>query len=225
MPHSNPLSENQIAAMLSLQAGMNRKVDPDWVQAGYPYLRAVVIEGAEAIEHHGWKWWKKQTLDLPQLQMELIDIWHFILSALLLEQDGDEARTLAALMPRLAQSESAKAVDFYGETVALDGLTLLDKLELLIALSARRRIDLALFASVMADCQLDWPALYRHYIGKNMLNLFRQDNGYKEGRYRKHWNGREDNEHLTEILQRLDPAAPDYQDNIYQALADAYPEA
>ncbi len=25
----------------------------------------------------GWKWWKKQTIDLPQVQMELVDILHF----------------------------------------------------------------------------------------------------------------------------------------------------
>ena len=71
---------DQAATMLELQAMMNSKVDSNWLLARYPYLRAVAIEGAEAIEHHGWKWWKKQTKDLPQLQMELIDIWHFFLS-------------------------------------------------------------------------------------------------------------------------------------------------
>jgi len=59
--------------MLELQATMNSKVDPDWINAKYPYLRAVAIEGAEAIEHHGWKWWKKQQKDLAQLQMELLE--------------------------------------------------------------------------------------------------------------------------------------------------------
>ena len=49
----------QASTMLTLQTSMNVKVDPNWIQARYPYLRAVVIEGAEAIEHHGWKWWKK----------------------------------------------------------------------------------------------------------------------------------------------------------------------
>ena len=70
------LSSEQVAAMFSLQKDMNAKVDPEWIQARYPYLRAVAIEGAEAIEHHGWKWWKKQDKDLAQLKMEIIDIWH-----------------------------------------------------------------------------------------------------------------------------------------------------
>ena len=40
--------------MLELQAIMNSKVDPNWLAAKYPYLRAVAIEGAEAIEHQVW---------------------------------------------------------------------------------------------------------------------------------------------------------------------------
>ena len=83
------LSLQQASVMLQLQCDMNAKVDADWVQAAYPYLRAVVIEAAEAIEHHGWKWWKKQTHYLPQLQMELVDIWHFLLSEVLLRENGN----------------------------------------------------------------------------------------------------------------------------------------
>ncbi len=53
MPLNKPmLSAAQAEIMLSLQAGMNARVDPDWIDARYPYLRAVVIEAAEAIEHH-----------------------------------------------------------------------------------------------------------------------------------------------------------------------------
>tara|TARA_R110001599_G_scaffold14400_6_gene62737 strand:+ start:1885 stop:2034 length:150 start_codon:yes stop_codon:yes gene_type:complete len=45
------LLESQAHLMLSLQSRMNAKVDPLWVQKRFPYLRAVVIEAAEAIEH------------------------------------------------------------------------------------------------------------------------------------------------------------------------------
>ena len=69
------LLPDQAATMFELQAMMNSKVDTNWITARYPYLRAVAIEGAEAIEHHGWKWWKKQIIAVAQLQMELIDIW------------------------------------------------------------------------------------------------------------------------------------------------------
>jgi len=210
--------------MLSLQAGMNARVDSDWIAARYPYLLAVVIEAAEAIEHHGWKWWKQQDKDLPQLQMELIDIWHFILSELLLNNGGDELVSRQELTRLLTQSEDKQIIEFDGRQFELRQLDLVSKLELLIGLSAARRIDLAVFASIMVDCEIEWTELYCQYVGKNVLNFFRQDHGYKEGSYQKIWQGREDNEYLVEILAVLDPAAPDFKDNVYAELTRYYPD-
>ncbi|MGB1748130.1 MAG: hypothetical protein ACPHGW_11420, partial [Pseudohongiellaceae bacterium] len=56
----------------------------------------------------------------------------------------------------------------------------------------------------------------------NVLNFFRQDNGYKEGTYRKLWSGREDNEVLVDILQSLDASQPDFKGAIYASLQVAY---
>jgi hypothetical protein len=39
------------------------------------------------------------------------------------------------------------------------------------------------------------------YIGKNALNIFRQNNGYKDGTYVKIWSDKEDNEYLTHFLK------------------------
>jgi dimeric dUTPase (all-alpha-NTP-PPase superfamily) len=218
------LTRDQAITMLELQASMNAKVDPDWVAARYPYLRAVAIEGAEAIEHHGWKWWKKQDKDLPQLQMELIDIWHFILSEVLLRNENEPEEPLKALMDALQAAEHSSRIEVDGQQFELADLDLLRKLELLIALSVLRRIDMALFAAIMADCDMDWTELYRQYVGKNVLNMFRQDRGYKQGTYLKEWHGREDNEHLVEVIHRLDADAPDFKDRIYSALSEAYPD-
>ena len=49
---------------------------------------------------------------------------------------------------------------------------------------------------------LTFDELYKLYIGKAALNRFRWANDYGST-YQKVWNGREDNEHLTEILQTL----------------------
>ena len=209
--------------MLSLQMSMNAKVDPDWLAARYPYLRAVAIEGAEAIEHHGWKWWKKQEKDLPQLQMELIDIWHFILSEILLRNSGNLDASLAALMILLDSANTQKIIDFDDQQYSIDELDLLTKLELLIALSVVRRIELSLFQSIMSKCQIGWLDLYRQYVGKNVLNMFRQDHGYKDGSYQKIWNGREDNEYLVEIIGSLDPNQAKFKDQVYIALKSSYP--
>ena len=208
--------------MLELQSAMNSKVDPEWISARYPYLRAVVIEGAEAIEHHGWKWWKHQEHDLSQLQMELVDIWHFMLSELLLETDGDLAQAANTLI-KAVTDQAAETLSFDGQSYRLTGLDLVAKLELLIGTSVARRVELGLFQAIMENCKMDWDDLFRQYVGKNVLNFFRQDHGYKQGTYQKTWNGREDNEHLVEVLDNLDAHADDFQDQLYQALQERYP--
>lgn len=217
------LAAPQAAAMLELQAAMNARVDPDWLAARQPYLRAVVIEAAEAIEHHGWKWWKRQERDLRQLRLELVDIWHFLLSEVLL-RSADQGRPAPELLMDLLDGDGAR------DAVTLDGarreparLDLLERLELLIAVSAARRLELGLFAAVMEGCGMGWGELYRQYVAKNVLNMFRQDKGYRTGRYRKIWNGREDNERLADIAGTLDQTGPGFRRELYAALEAAYP--
>ena len=216
------LLSEQVATMFSLQKDMNAKVDPEWIQARYPYLRAVAIEGAEAIEHHGWKWWKKQDKDLAQLQMELIDIWHFLLSEFLLRHEGDEHKALLHLTDQLKAINSRPNLNFDNQNIQVNSCDLIRKLELLIGTAIAGRIELSLFESIMTDCELTWTELYCQYIGKNVLNIFRQDNGYKKGSYKKIWRDKEDNQHLVEILTSLDPSSTDFKEQIYLSLKRAY---
>ena len=69
---------------------------------------------------------------------------------------------------------------------------------------------------------MDWKELFCQYVGKNVLNFFRQDHGYKEGSYDKHWHGREDNEHLVEVMTEIDSEHPEFQQMLYQSLKDRY---
>ena len=68
-------------------------------------------------------------------------------------------------------------------------------------------------------------SLFRQYLGKNVLNFFRQDHGYREGSYRKLWGGREDNEHLLELLPTIDTNARDAEAMLYSALEARYAAA
>ena len=213
------LNEAQARTMLEMQVRMNEKVNPEWVKAAYPYLRAVVVEGAEAIEHHGWKWWKKQDCDLEQLQMELVDIWHFTLSHILLEVQGNQDLAVKSLLSYIGESN---VIEFDNKTYIIKELNLLSKIELKIGLAAARRINIPLFESLLSDCKMDWKELFCQYVGKNVLNFFRQDHGYKEGTYDKHWDGREDNEHLVEVMTEIDSEHPDFQQTLYQSLKDRY---
>ena len=215
------LTKQQLNTMLSLQNNMNIKVNPEWLTAGYGYLRAAMVESVEAIDHHGWKWWKAQEKDLPQLQMELVDIWHFALSASIIDYKGDIEATATALASQLA--ENTPHVQFDGQSYSPAGLSLLDNLELMTGLCAAKRFSVPLFMQIVTQSEMTGEELYRQYVGKNVLNFFRQDNGYKAGTYVKTWNGREDNAHLVEVLDSLDMNAPDYADLVYKGLADRYP--
>jgi dimeric dUTPase (all-alpha-NTP-PPase superfamily) len=212
------LVETQAATMLKLQDQMNAKVNPDWLAVKSPFLRAVVIEGSEAIEHHGWKWWKKQECDLEQLQMELVDIWHFLLSAVLINHDGDQQVAKQTVMTEI----EGHRVVFDDKDYQFEQLDLLEKLELLIGLSAAKRVNIGLFTYLLRDCQMSWEDLYVQYICKNVLNFFRQDHGYKEGTYVKVWGTKEDNEHLVEIMGQLDNKAESFQTDLYHALKQRY---
>jgi len=205
--------------MLTLQDRLNSIINPDWVNGGARFLRAAFVESAEALEHHGWKWWKKQTIDLPQVQMELIDILHFYLSHTLVSTGGSAADAALLLVGDLA-SPGAIALD--GRTYRLDELDVPQLLELIGGLAVCGRASYKTLEYTMARCELSWNDAYTQYVSKNVLNLFRQRHGYKEGTYVKIWNGEEDNVVLARLMAALDPAQADFADQIQERLEQAY---
>jgi dUTPase len=210
-----------LLAMLELQDSMNQKIDAAWLAKRHAYLRAVLVEATEALEHYGWKWWKKQTPDMPQLRIELIDIWHFVLSEYLLRANGDKA---AAAQTMRADWSAAATLEFDGTRYDLPTLDIRRQLELLAALAAVRRLNLPLVALLFAAVDLTPAALFREYVSKNVLNHFRQDRGYKTGEYKKIWDGAEDNVHMAGMLDALKVSDDQLPGALYQALAARYDE-
>jgi dimeric dUTPase (all-alpha-NTP-PPase superfamily) len=203
------MNPQQIKIMLDLQDAMNTKVNANWKSQGYEWYRAIWVECAELMDHYGWKWWKKQTPDTEQVALELIDIWHFGLSILLQSGLSLEQAT-AKIQNELKITTDEK--DFRLDLEKYASATLLDK-----------QFHLGLFGRLMAGVNMSFDQLYRGYVGKNVLNFFRQDHGYKDGSYRKHWfDGREDNEHLVEAIQSLDASNASFKDDLYQALVVRY---
>ena len=199
-----------LRTMASMQDAHNRQVHADWRNQGYGYYRAIWVECAELLDHFGWKWWKHQEPDIDQVKLELVDIWHFGLSELL------RADTL--------EDSVAATLDVAGDVVA-EPEAAREAVERLAAVAVgEQRFDVAAFARVMQALGMSYLELYRMYVGKNVLNHFRQDHGYKTGEYVKLWSGREDNEHLVEVLAELDVGASDAPDQLYQALEARYAE-
>ncbi|MDH2053341.1 dUTPase [Achromobacter marplatensis] len=213
------MNQAQAATMLKLQDHLNSMINPDWVNGGARFLRAAFVESAEALEHYGWKWWKKQTIDLPQVQMELVDILHFYLSHTIVEARGQLDGAADALVADLA---TAPSVVLDGKTYVLNGLPVPELLELIGGLAVCGRASYKVLEQTMTACEMSWNDAYTQYVSKNVLNIFRQQHGYKEGTYIKIWNGEEDNVVLARLLAQLDPASADFADALNRELEQAY---
>ena len=206
----NSAAQNQIKQMLTMQNAMNSRVSETWRDNGYEWYRAIWVECAEMLDHHGWKWWKHQEIDIAQVQLELVDIFHFGLSLRLMTGATVESIT-DTLAIELTQSSDEKDFKIALENLASAAVT-----------------DKSFDALALADCMrlmnMDLDELFRQYVGKNTLNFFRQDHGYKEGTYIKIWNGEEDNEVLAKLVNTLDAGASDFQQQLYASLEAKYPK-
>jgi len=200
------LTKTQLITMLGLQDKLNSAINPDWRKANYPWHRAIMVEGVECLDHVGWKWWKKQEPDFVQAKIELVDIWHFILSMRLETCAGDVGHAADSLTYTFGEARASTHSTQY-------------KLDALVAEAGHGSVNQSAFVGLMKDFGLTWDELYATYIAKNVLNMFRQDHGYKAGSYRKDWLGVEDNVSLDILMRGKPDATPE---QLYAKLEEVY---
>jgi hypothetical protein len=206
----------RLMTMLRLQHSINSRINAAWVQAGNPWYRAIWTECAEMMDHVGWKWWKKIEPNVEQINLELVDIFHFGLSELIVANGSvDGARDAAKVAYQAIEANSHS-----GRTEADHVLKLIEGFASETLITQSFAVDS--FAELCVATGLVGDELYRRYVGKNVLNGFRQDHGYKDGSYVKIWSGREDNEWLVEIGAKMRTASEAFPTELYQALEQAY---
>ena len=197
------MNRQHVEEMLAMQDKLNCTVNPNWLTAEYPWHRAMYAEAVEAMDHYGWKWWKDVgQYTMGQIQLELVDIWHFAMSSILAHQGGDIENSADVITGYFQHLEDDP--DVFGEITNVSTHQLFDLLAGSAAL--QRQLNGPAFNMLMKTFDLTWDKLYAIYMGKNVLNMFRQANGYKEGTYKKMWGGVEDNE-VLESLMTLHPNA------------------
>ncbi len=203
--------QQQLTTMLEMQDRMNRKVHPDWIEQRFAWYRALWIECAELVDHYGYKWWKHQEPAWEHVRLEIVDIWHFGMS---MRFDGRSTPSeIAVSMLAELRNESPPPLGLREAAEALAGCALVE-----------HRFALEHFRSLLQAAEMSFDELFVAYLGKNVLNFFRQDHGYQQGTYRRLWQGREDNEHLCELLETLDVGRPDCEAELYAALTRRYGE-
>jgi len=209
------LLQNQAKSMLHLQDTINSKINKEWRSAGNPWYRAIWTECAELMDHVGWKWWKSQEVDIAQMKLELVDIWHFGLSELL-ASDHTESKVEALLASALSELDKDQKSNASAQNI-------LDAIESFsLATLKSKSFDLPSFITLATASDLSASELFKSYVGKNILNKFRQDNGYKSGTYIKIWEGKEDNVWLSELIERLSINSSDFSEELYNLLATTY---
>lgn len=199
-------SLNRIIEMLTIQDELNRHHDVEWrYRLSDTQLRsAILVETAELLEHLGYKWWKQNPVNLAQAQLEVVDIWHFLLSLIL--QSGMSHHTVLEnlnnintnrLNPINQEQAIYLALRFINTSINTISINS-------TGIGSSLSQTLEVFSSLARGLSMNLDCLYKLYLGKSVLNIFRWNHGYKENLYTKNWDGKEDNEHLMEIMNSLE---------------------
>jgi len=152
--------------------------------------------------------------------MELIDIWHFVLSKLI-NENPNEIDSITHFVKKVSDYKTT-VIKFNGNIYAFDKMSLLEKLKLLMTMFGDDMLNIQLFFSICHDAGLTQESIYKQYVGKNILNIFRQQNGYKDGSYIKIWGGEEDNVYLARLMDTMCIDDESFADNLMDELVIVY---
>jgi dimeric dUTPase (all-alpha-NTP-PPase superfamily) len=226
---------NKLLCMLELQQTLNDATNGKGWEKGTTkngktinWRRCITMESAEMIDSFGWKHWKSiaQATDYDNLQIEIVDVWHFVMSLVLEFTYNSGAESIEELATRIFQTPE------YQKLISDTPLPFGDDDLLMIKIENVMRLSLIPLSPEMIGAlieeffdltylgALNETQLYRLYVGKNILNQFRQDHGYKEGHYIKMWNGVEDNAVMKSAWEANPDMTPE---GLYEALKAAYP--
>lgn len=223
--------EIQIREMLELQDKLNLGTNWEHWKLGLTnknkiinWKRCMYMELAEAIDSVSWKHWKNIDgwIDYENFKVELIDVWHFLMSELMIHLENDEIIKIVlekkdieitTKLPKEWKQEDSSMID-----------NILEPYEDLMILSLARLNStdyltdlIEAFFICLNSAWVSFNDLYKLYIWKNVLNKFRQDNGYKEWTYKKIWWTVEDNVVMQQIVEKHI-----WFDTIYKKLEDKY---
>lgn len=218
--------------MLKLQQQLNDATNGEGWEQGITkngkvidWKRCTYLECAELIESYPWKHWKNIDAepDYANIKIEAVDIWHFIMSQGLEDykiKNLGSIEKLADDINALPNFASFDAQIVPTEKNYYEQIATVEELMRVIFSNESTTKMMESFIDVAIQSGLNLDALYELYVGKNILNQFRQDHGYKEGTYIKLWNGKEDNVIMQGILDKDNTITPD---ELYQRLKEAYP--
>ena len=220
--------KERIFDLLKEQDKLNTIINPTWKddRTSEDFKRAMIVESGELLDHTAFKWWKKQEVDIPQSKIEIIDLWFFFFSLLILNINHVPSMTISGagryqnkleFFVSMFSKFSGFRRDMEWDTQLVQERTIRFVYEV-----SQGRVNLLscmyelLELTTVAGITFD--ELYKLYMGKLVLNIFRQEHGYSDGTYVKFWkDGLEDNQVLEKIMSETEDV-----DSIKQLLLVEY---
>ncbi|MFA5454565.1 MAG: dUTP diphosphatase [Sulfurimonas sp.] len=223
---------DKILLMLQLQVELNEATNGDKWTSGITknnkvinWKRCIYMECAEMIDSFTWKHWKNidKEADWANLQIEVVDVWHFIMSLAIENYTQTRRGQVDDLAQNISELESFAKINTKNNLFAAQD-DVIEKIEsIMIDTLSRGALNLekmiADFFDLVLMSGLDLESLYKLYVGKNILNQFRQDHGYKDGSYIKVWDGKEDNVVMKRVLDENSSVSPS---ELYKELTKLY---
>ncbi len=222
----------KVLQMLQLQQQLNDATNGENWENGVTkngksidWKRCIYMECAEMIDSFSWKHWKSihQDPDWDNLQIEVVDVWHFIMSLGLQDYRVNMRGQLEDLAINISQMPAYQELTSGNAHFTTPENVMVEVEKIMFIVLNKKSFDLETlivdFFTLALNSDLDITTLYRLYVGKNILNQFRQDNGYKDGSYIKVWNGEEDNVVMKRIWEQNGELKPEA---LYRELAKAY---
>jgi len=192
----NKVDEREIfKIMFEEQDSLNKKLDKEWWnREDFNFPRAVIVELVELLNCYNWEWWKEKENDIQNARIELIDIWHFLMSWILKEEYYGKKLSLDNVIDKVKASYDKVKKDKKKYPIELSYVY--DAIEDMIYHTVNydlRRATITFF-EILDFLALDLFRFFAIYMGKKLLNKFRWEIEEKYGKYVKLWgNGIEDN--------------------------------
>lgn len=225
---------SKVLLMLQLQNQLNDATNGEkWTEGvtkngkQIDWKRCIYMECAEMIDSFAWKHWKNIAAepDWANMQIEVVDVWHFIMSLAIEEYSRDLKGGIEDIALNISALSSFTQIVTKNSKFASQDVVIA-KVENMIRMNLSKddfnlESLLAEFFDLVLLSGLDLDSLYTLYVGKNILNQFRQDNGYKEGSYTKVWAGDEDNVVMQKVFKEQADIKPEA---LYKELTKLYHE-
>ncbi len=221
-------------SMVCLQDELNIITNgQDWKLKDLNWCLAIAQECAEGIDHLGYKWWAKQLPNIEAARVEVIDMLHFAISHYIARYVRSDLSLATELIADdyLNRYEPFELHDCEADLCRAESK---DFFRVLGSMGYMGKTHIGLMFALGERLGMTFDDISRLYRAKLTLNIFRQNNGYKEGWYKKIWeeaiivDGRpisqtkEDNDFMQMYSEDLDWSLPETPKLLTERLARAY---